>query len=227
MSRQWHARPALERWYTGMALADGRSPRLEKDRAILVRDGLVAEITSADAAPRLDDPTVDVVDASGSTVVPSMVDCHAHLVLPGGARWIERAFDPTDNLVAVSERTRFALLESGVRWIRDVGSPVRSDLPEGTSRALALHIRDRWRAGGAAPVALVAGGWLATVGALPEGMAVANRDGDELVASALSQLDAGADLVKLYLDGPKGTTTCPFSTADVRAVTDAVHARGA
>ena len=45
----------------------------------------------------------EIVDASGSTIVPGMVDCHSHLTLPGGAHWIDRIDDPPERLLAVAE----------------------------------------------------------------------------------------------------------------------------
>ena len=44
--------------------------------------------------------------------------------------------------------------------------------------------------------------------------------------AAIGQLDAGADFVKLYLDGAD-PAIAPWSAADVRRVVEAVHARGA
>jgi adenine deaminase len=29
-------------------------------------------------------PDVDILDASGTTIIPGMVDCHSHFTLPGG-----------------------------------------------------------------------------------------------------------------------------------------------
>jgi hypothetical protein len=48
----------------------------------------------------------------------------------------------------------------------------------------------------------VAGTWVTIAGLLPPGLSVEARDGDELLAAALAQLDDGADFVKLYLDAP-------------------------
>ncbi|HEY4790443.1 MAG TPA: hypothetical protein VIJ05_03815, partial [Actinomycetes bacterium] len=59
----------------------------------------------------------------------------------------------------------------------------------------------------------VAGGWLARTGSLPAGLPVEVNDGDRLLAAALGRLDAGADLVKLSLDGPDGDSS-PLSPAD-------------
>jgi hypothetical protein len=52
------------------------------------------------------------------------------------------------------------------------------------------------------PCVRVAGGWLARTGSLPAGLPVEVNHGDRLLAAALGQLEAGADLAKLSLDGP-------------------------
>src|SRR4029078_7760530 len=57
-------------------------------------------------------------------------------------------------------------------------------------------------------------------------LSVEAADGDELLAAALGQLDDGADLVKLYLDGPD-LEASPWSGDELRRVVAAVHARGA
>jgi imidazolonepropionase-like amidohydrolase len=63
-------------------------------------------------------------------------------------------------------------------------------------------------------------------GTLPRGLTAEARNADELLALAIGQLDDGADLVKLYLDGPDAGTS-PWSVAEVRRVVEAVHGRGA
>src|SRR2546421_5536648 len=57
-------------------------------------------------------------------------------------------------------------------------------------------------------------------------MTVAVKDGAELKAAALAQLDAGADFVKIMLDPPDRSEQCPFTVDDVRGACEAVHARG-
>jgi len=49
---------------------------------------------------------------------------------------------------------------------------------------------------------------------------------DELLAAAIDQLDAGADLIKLYMDGPD-TDVSPWTASEVSRVVEAVHQRGA
>ena len=81
-------------------------------------------------------------------------------------------------------------------------------------------------AGACGPLPSVfAGTWIMAPGLLPA-LAVEAATGDELLAAAIGQLDDGADLVKLYLDGPDPGVS-PWSVGEIRAVVEAVHARGA
>jgi len=211
--------------YQGAALADGTGPVLRRPVTIAVRDGFITSISDGDHAEAVA-AGATIVDASGATIVPGLVDCHSHLTLQGGAQWIARGADPTPELIDAAERNAAALMAAGVRWVRDVGSPRRADGGDGRERALALGLRDRWRGQARYPYIRAAGTWLTKVGSLPAGLAVEVGDSDGLLAAALAQLDDGADLVKLYLDGPD-QGVAPWSADEVRAVVAAVHARGA
>jgi len=219
------ARAVHARLYRDGALADGRSDRLSLGVSILVEGGRITWIRPADdEGPLPAAGSVDVVDASGSSIVPGMVDAHSHLTMPGGAHWIDRGADPTERLLATAEANARLLTGAGVRWARDVGSVRRPDPDTGSERALAIGVRDRWRGRTGYPHVRAAGTWIMTAGMLP-GLSVEARNADELLAAALAQLDDGADLVKLYLDGPD-PATCPWTVAEIRRVVDAVHLRG-
>jgi imidazolonepropionase-like amidohydrolase len=208
--------------YRDAALADGRSARLRLGVSVLVAGGRVGWIRPAADEGGLA-PDCEVVDAGGTTIVPGLVDGHSHLTLPGGSHWIDRGSDPTETLLAVAEANGELQYRSGVRWARDVGSPRR---PDGAGeRALSLGVRDRWRGRRDRPHVRAAGTWITAPGLLPAGLTVEARDGDELLAAALGQLDDGADFVKLYLDGPDAATP-PFTADEVARVVRAVHARG-
>jgi len=171
-------------------------------------------------------PETHIIDAGGSTIVPGMVDAHSHVTLPGGSHWIDRGFDPPEALLDVAEHNGDLLGRAGVRWARDVGSPAAVDPRDGRKRALALRVRDRWRDDPSRPRLRVAGTWIAHSGVLPSGLTIDADDGPGLLAAAGHQLDDGADLLKLYLDGPK-KEEAPWSTEAVRAVVDLAHGRGA
>jgi len=87
-------------------------------------------------------------------------------------------------------------------------------------------LRDRWRDAHDRPYVRAAGTWITRAGSLPHGLAIEIEHGADLVDAVTAQLDDGADLVKLYLDGPDADTA-PFSADEVTAAVALVHERGA
>ncbi|MGQ0608313.1 MAG: amidohydrolase family protein [Chloroflexota bacterium] len=219
------ARPATGRvLYRDGALGDGRSATLQRNISILVEDGRISWIRPAGGEEDHDGATV--IDCAGATFVPGMVDCHSHVTGPGGANWIERFNDPPDVLASVAEHNGRIAMTAGVRWMRDVGSPIGVDPEDGRERALALGVRDRWAGRADRPYLRAAGSWLFKRGVNPMRSAIEAETGDELLAAAIAQLELGADLVKLYMDGPD-VTVSPWTANEVARVVDAVHERGA
>ena len=210
--------------YRDAALADGRSPELRVGVSVLVRDGRIAWIRPSDSEEDAGD--ADVVDAGGATIVPGMVDCHSHLTLPGGSHWIDRGADPPEALLGYAEHNAQLQTHAGVRWARDVGAPLGVDPVDGRRRALSLGLRDRWHGHDHYPYVRAAGTWVTKAGTLAAGLTAEAKDGDELLALALRQLDDGADFVKLYLDGPDADTA-PWTPSEVQRVVAAAHERGA
>jgi imidazolonepropionase-like amidohydrolase len=209
--------------YRGAALADGRSAAIQRNLSVLVMDGLIAWIRPVDGEEAA--PGASVVDAAGATIVPGLVDAHAHLTGAGGVNWIARFNDPPATLAAVGDANAALAWQAGVRWVRDLGAPVVTDPIDGRVRAASLGVRDRLRGRAGFPEIRAAGSWVTRAGALPGRISAEARNSDELLAVALGQLDQGADLVKLYLEVPGGGV--PWSIAETRRVVSAVHARGA
>jgi imidazolonepropionase-like amidohydrolase len=211
--------------YRDAALADATGPDLRLGVSLLVVDDRIAWIRPSDDEPD-PGPDVEVVDASGCTIVPGLVDSHSHLTLPGGAHWIDRGFDSAETLLKVAEDNARLQRAAGVRWARDVGSPRRTDPVDGRTRALALGVRDRWAGRRVYPYVRAAGTWITRTGSLPSDLSVEIDHGADLVDAVSEQLEDGADLVKLYLDGPD-RETAPFTVDEVRAVVSHAHSRGA
>jgi len=213
--------------YRDAALADARSDRLQHGLSVLVEDGAIRWIRpSDDEADPGPAESLEIVDASGATIVPGMVDAHSHVTLPGGAHWIDRIDDSPEVLLDVAERNGRLLTAAGVRWARDVGAPRVADPVDGRIRALSLGVRERWAARAGTPHLRVAGTWLDRAGTLPPAAhTVESHDADELLANALVQLDEGADLLKLYLDGPDAAVS-PWAADEIGPVVAAAHARG-
>ena len=197
----------------GAALADGRSPTLERDVSLVVRGDRVAYLGPRDGEP--DAAGAEVIDAAGATLVPALVDCHAHFTGSGGANWIARFGDPPEELLARGPRAGRALVRMGVLTARDVGAPHR----------LNLRIRDELSGREGLPTILAAGTWIARRDRFPP-FTVFVDSAAELRAAAIAELDAGADLVKLAVDTGRLGETVTFSADELRPTVEAVHARG-
>jgi imidazolonepropionase-like amidohydrolase len=196
-------------------LADGHAPTLLVGVSLLIEDGRIAWVSPDESDPG----DAEVLDGGGATIVPAFVDAHSHLTMPGGSHWIDRGSDPPERLREAARRNASRLVQAGILWARDVGSPAGPD-----GRAISLDVRQEFAGRVGAPYIRVAGTWIATDGYLP--MTVAAKDGDELRTAVLAQLDSGTDFVKIMLDPPDRSDRCPFSVDDVRKACEAVHSRG-
>ncbi len=137
------------------AFADGTSDRLQLGMALRIDHGHVAWLgTDEEAEPR----GQDVLDASGATLVPALVDGHSHLVMQGGAHWIERGSDPPDRLRQVARLNASRLAQAGILWARDVGAPSVD------GRALNVEMREELRGLTGQPYIRAAGTWVARSG---------------------------------------------------------------
>ncbi len=202
--------------YRHAALADGTGPELLLEQTLIEVDGRISYLgDDADAPERV--AGAREIDAGGACIVPGLVDAHSHTVLPGGSHWVDRIEDATDELRRVAEDNGQMAMAAGIRWFRDVGSPRRDD------RALALEVRDAWRGRSDRPYVRAAGTWIAATGMLD--VMIQAEDADALVAAVETQIDDGADLVKLYLDGPD-RDACPWTADEVGKAVATAHARG-
>src|SRR5207237_212354 len=80
------------------------------------------------------------------------VDAHSHLTMPGGSHWIEHGSDPPELLREVARHNAARLVQAGVLWARDVGSPAGAD-----GRALSLSVRQEMSDQRGAPSIRIAG----------------------------------------------------------------------
>ena len=213
--------------YRDASLADGRSSALRSHVSVFVQDGRIGWIRPADDEG---DPGpasgLEVFDARGLTIVPGMVDAHSHLTSPGGANYLDHFKDPPAKMLQTAEQNGALAHRAGTAWLREVGSPSVVDPVDGRHRALALGVRDRWAGRADRPRVRSGGTWIAPPRVFDKGVAIVVRSTDEMIAAANTQLNQGADVVKLYVQAA-GSSESPWTAAQIRSVVDAVHARGA
>ncbi len=91
--------------------------------SVLVRDGKIAEIYRG-PAPDAKQLKADVIEASGNTLLPGLIDVHVHLGATGGA--YPRGYDPDKGI----PRELAAYLYSGVTAVKSVGDMLDMSLKE-------------------------------------------------------------------------------------------------
>jgi imidazolonepropionase-like amidohydrolase len=227
-------------------LVDVDAGEVLADRAIVVRGDRIDTVVSADAAPDAD----RVIDLSGSTVLPGLIDCHAHMI---------GEVETGHGYAGLVMRTGAQEAFTGVRNARDTvmaGFTTVRDV--GTFRAFVdVALRDAIDAGDVVgPRMLCAGAYVTcsggggdVTGLAPDVDAVVPVDlrfgvadsADEVRQRVRKILHGGADFIKMIATGAvltEGTTPAApeFSEAEIRAAVEeaalygtvvAAHAHGA
>jgi imidazolonepropionase-like amidohydrolase len=227
-------------------LVDVDAGEVLADRAIVVRGDRIDTVVSADAAPDAD----RVIDLSGSTVLPGLIDCHAHMI---------GKVETGQGYAGLVMRTGAQEAFTGVRNARDTvmaGFTTVRDV--GTFRAFVdVALRDAIDAGDVVgPRMLCAGAYVTcsggggdVTGLAPDVDAVVPVDlrfgvadsADEVRQRVRKILHGGADFIKMIATGAvltEGTTPAApeFSEAEIRAAVEeaalygtivAAHAHGA
>ena len=152
-------------------------------------DGTVAQVTATAPAGL---PDAEVVDVAGRWLLPGLISCHTHLsvVFPFSAT--DEAENPAVTAFRSATRASEAL-RAGVTTIRCVHEQNRADL------LLRTAVRRGWFA---APRIIGAGRAVSTRGGHGQGSACAYASGEqEFYQAALAELAAGADHVKIFING--------------------------
>jgi len=172
-------------WFANANVVDVLTGQVRRGAAVQTApDGTIAQI--ADRAPG------DAYDVGGRWLLPGLISCHTHLsiVFP---------FSDTDEnenpaLTAYRAATRAAqALRAGITTIRSVHEQNRADL------LLRTAVSRGWFT---APRILGAGRAISTPGGHGQGAGCAYATGErEFYAAALAELAAGADHVKIFING--------------------------
>lgn len=207
-----------------VALAGGVVHRCTRDETpvsgtLLLHNGVVAGVyRSAEQAREAAGQPVSVLDVSGLTVLPGLIDAHVHLFFDGGP---DMTIGQRRDLDSAAERGE-AYLRAGVTTVRDLGAP----MPE------ILRLRDEFAAGrrsgpricAAGPIVTVPGGHGSFAGEIVP-------DGTDLPRAVHRLADAGVDCVKIAVSGGVSTPgsdlfSVQFAAGDLAAAVAAAHARG-
>ncbi len=189
--------------------------------SVEVRDGRIHWVGSA-SQWQGSRATVRVVDGRARTLIPGLMDCHVHYSSPGGPDWIARFTDPLPEISMRAVELAEASLRSGVTTARDVGAPL------GVSIRLAYAAR----AGEIrAPSIRAAGTWIAHRGTYVS-FARHFGEADELRGAIRTEIEAGADLIKVALSGwnegaqPQGAPDIPFDEKLLAVAVEEAHKAG-
>ena len=176
-----------------------------------------------------------VIDLSGMTLLPGLIDAHSHVLL--------HPYDETpwnDQVLKESEAERVAravnhlnaTLMAGFTTLRDLGSEGAAYADVGLKQALAKGVIE-------GPRLLVAGPAIVATGSYgPKGyhdrapvlLGAIEADGhDNLIAEVRRQIGGGADWVKVYADyrwGPKGEAQPTFSVDELKLIVETARSSG-
>ena len=221
----------MRRILANARVIDGTGAVLE-DRFIVIDSGTIAGVGPMAGFP--DTPNADVIDVSGCTVMPGIIDCHVHLSIDGDADPIGQVVADSDALAALrmarnAERT----LAAGITTVRDLGAKNHVDIS--FRRAVAEGV---FRA---APRLVVSGRPVTMTGGHCWQFGREANGVDDVRRAAREQIRAGADCVKLMATGGILTQgneigAAQLEEAEMRAAIEeadkagkltAVHAHGA
>lgn len=197
---------------------DGTGAEPERDRLLTVERGVITKVQPASAAPAQD----NVLDLRDYTVLPGLINMHAHTVLPGDGTPFEEWMELPDELLLLQAYTNaITALESGVTTIRDCGGKGQ----------LMFRLRDAIRQGIVRGPRFVLSGRPLTITGGHCRYFGGEADGVEGMRQAARQLlKEGADFIKIMAAGGGTLGTYPqfpaFETEELRAAIAEAHKVG-
>ena len=162
----------------------------------------------------------DSLDVSGCTVLPGLIDAHAHLCFNARPTWRE-VFDsdtPGSMLLRMASNGR-SMLEAGITTVRDLGAPTAISIEIRAAFASALAL---------GPKLLIAGAPITTTGGHCHFMG-GEADGElEIRKAVRGHIKADVDWIKVMATGgnmtPRTNTFAPqFTVDELRACIDEAH----
>jgi imidazolonepropionase-like amidohydrolase len=221
--------------FIGATLIDGTGAPAQRDTAILVNDGRITAVGTRQSIAR--PPNAEVIDCTGLTLLPGLIDCHDHLASHTYSlahRWGLDQPQSTRHVrtAAVLQQT----LATGYTTVRDAAGldagfkqAMEEELLQGPRLLLAVNIISP--TGGLGDRISPSGHTCCVPPdpALPESVA----DGVEGVRTVVrTMVRAGADVIKCATTGGAssrpghGPKDSAFNLDEMRALVDEAHALG-
>jgi imidazolonepropionase-like amidohydrolase len=222
------ATPSRTAVITNVRLIDGRGgPPVDRGH-VAVRDGKIVSVGHVDARPSAD----AVLDGANLTLLPGLIDAHAHLVYSGfrSLDAIDRCSIETATINAVGNAER--VLNAGYTAIRDVG----------TIGNVAVAVRDAIAEGKVpGPTVVASGSIICSTGGLGDtlpphwqashGLGKLVDGPDAIRREVRRQIRAGVDNIKLAASGVEvgpyaWTWMTTFSEEEIRVAVEEAHRWG-
>ncbi|MFI0424478.1 amidohydrolase family protein [Spongiactinospora sp. 9N601] len=205
-------------WLAGGHIVDVDRGTVLRDHNVRVEDGVIAEVGTA-APPR----GARVIDVAGRHLLPGLISCHTHLSLV----FPFADFDPAEPGVLTAFRAAqraYEALRAGVTTVRCVHEQNRADLFLRQAMGRGWFRGPRVFAAGQA--ISTPGGHGSTIGSVLAG------GGEEFHRAALAELAAGADHVKVFINGGiaaagEDVTAPEMSDEEIAATVRAADEHGA
>ena len=162
----------------------------------------------------------DRLDLTGCTIIPGLIEGHAHLCFNAASDWraVYDADTPATMALRMAQNGR-RMLEAGITTVRDLGAPT----------SLSIEMREAFASGLAlGPRLLVAGAPITTTGGHCWFMG-GEADGELGIRKAVREhVKAGVDWIKVMATGgnmtPRTNTFAPqFTVNELRACIDEAH----
>jgi imidazolonepropionase-like amidohydrolase len=208
-------------------LVDGTGRVLRDAVVVVSSDTIVSVGTGSSAVPR----GARVIDLRRYTGIPGMIDAHTHIsyywdAAPGTDPWQQSGRRRSQVTVFLAQENARKTLESGVTTIRDLGASEYSD----------LAIRDLINRGAMVGPRVFGAGYglrRAPANTQPNALPGPPRGRltgvDDVPAAVKAQVDAGADVIKVYGSTGSGadvTGRQTLSYEEMKAIVDVAHAAG-
>ena len=195
---------ALERWSGGMLLDGYEAPPIHHAAIVIEGD----RITAVGSASEVQIPRdARIIDTSGRTVLPGLIDLHVHLMILGHGEysdWWPILEKRGPEVMAIAAKQ---LLMAGVRSAVDLGAPL--DILQGRERINAGAIPG--------PRMLVSGPWITRAGRqYPDYFQRRISSPQQAAEEARKLIDAGVDVIK---------TWAGMTEDDIRAVSQVARSR--